>query len=47
MFEFPSEIDEFVLNDISDFYHSIFGLDNPKIGEIAPSFDITLPINSF
>jgi len=44
--EFPAEIEKFMLTDISDFYNNLFGLDSPKIGSIAPSFDITLPINS-
>lgn len=46
LLEFPGEIEKFLLTDISDFYNNIFGLDSPKIGSLAPSFDITLPINS-
>lgn len=44
--DFPAEIDKFLVTDISDFYHNFFGLDSPKIGSIAPSFDITVPVNS-
>jgi len=44
--ELPSQIEKLLLTDISDFYQNLFGLDSPKIGDIAPSFDITIPINS-
>lgn len=44
--EIPEFLEKALLFDINDFYNNIFGLDNPQLGTLQPSFDISLPLKS-
>jgi hypothetical protein len=44
--EVPEFLEKILLFDVNDFYNNIFGLDDPQLGNLQPSFDISLPIKS-
>ena len=44
--EIPEKFEEWMLFDIDDFYNNLTGLDGSGLGEIAPTFDISLPVKS-
>jgi hypothetical protein len=47
IFELPLEFERWLKFDVGDLAHEITGLDSTDIGELYPSFDITIPIKSF
>ena len=44
--EFPEKFEEWMMFDIDDVYNNLTGLDGSGLGELAPTFDISLPFKS-
>ncbi len=44
--DIPNEIETFLGLDSVDLVHEVFGLDSPELGELSPSFDLTIPVKS-
>lgn len=44
--EFPEKFEEWMMFDIDDVYNNLTGLDGSGLGELSPTFDISLPFKS-
>lgn len=44
--DIPNDIETFLGLDSVDLVHEMFGLDSPELGEISPSFDLSIPVKS-